>query len=387
MTESRQQPFYLRFSMILLMLILIGFLIRWANDIIIPFALAILLAILLIPVNRYLEKRKVSRVSSIFISIGISFIFLFGLIYFLSTQILAFLDDIPEIKRKLNGLISQIQTGLYQRFGISIREQKTYLENAKGSGSTIIGTTFISLKDTLFILSLLPIYTFLILYYRDMLKKFIVDLFKQEHKPRVEDVLRESKGVIQSYMVGLLMEMGIVAIINFTGFSIIGIDYAIFLAVFAAVLNLIPYIGMLIASIFCTLIALTTSENSSDAVWTLVVLWVVQFFDNNIIMPKVVGSKVKINALITILGVLLGGALAGIPGMFLSIPGIAILKVIFERVEELKPWGMLLSDDITPNSPGRIYTRVAQLRRKPPLKPPVVPPVEVIVPPPTPTSE
>ena len=380
MIQTEQQPFYFRISMIFLMLILGGFIIKWANDIIIPFALAILLAILLVPINRYLEKKKVSRVYSIFISISVSFILLFGLIYFLSTQILAFLDDIPEIKRRLNSLIYQLQTWLHQRFGISIGEQKSYFDNAKGSGSAILGSTFISLKDTLFILSLLPIYTFLILYYRDMLKRFIVDLFKPVYKPRVEEVLRESKGVIQSYMVGLLIEMGIVALINFIGFKIIGIDYAIFLAVFAAVLNLIPYIGMLIASIFCTLITLTSSPNSSDAIWTLIVLWVVQFFDNNIIMPKVVGSKVKINALITILGVLLGGTLAGIPGMFLSIPGIAILKVIFERVDGLKPWGMLLSDDITPNRPGRIYTRVAQLRRKPPLKPPVVPPTTVAPP-------
>jgi predicted PurR-regulated permease PerM len=125
---------------------------------------------------------------------------------------------------------------------------------------------------------------------------------------------------------------------------------------------------MLIASVFCMLITLTTSPNPMDAIWTLTVLWIVQFFDNNIIMPKVVGSKVKINSLITILGVFLGAILCGVPGMFLSIPGIAILKVIFERVEELKPWGMLLSDDITSNKPGRIYERVARLGRKPPLK-------------------
>ena len=72
-----------------------------------------------------------------------------------------------------------------------------------------------------------------------------------------------------------------------------------------------------------------------------------QFFDNNLIMPKVVSSKVKINALITILGVLAGGLMAGVSGMFLSIPTIAILKIIFDRVEDLKPWGLLLGDEIT----------------------------------------
>ena len=196
----------------------------------------------------------------------------------------------------------------------------------------------------------------------------MISIFKDGNREVVEEVLRESRGVVQNYMVGLLIEMGIVAVINFIGFAIIGIEYAVFLAVFAAILNLIPYIGMLIASIFCCIVTLTTSDNNTDAIWTLVALWIVQFFDNNIIMPRVVGSKVKINAMITILGVLIGGALCGIPGMFLSIPGIAILKVIFERVDDLKPWGMLLSDDITSNQPGRIYSRVTRLRKKPPLK-------------------
>ena len=366
--ELSTPPFYFRVCLILLMLFLIGYTLYYGSDIIIPFAFATLLAILLVPFNNLLERKKLSRPSAIFISLAVSFLFIFGLIYFLSIQILAFLDDIPVIRERMNELIHSLQRWLHQRFGLSMREQTAYINTAKDSGTGMLGDTFLSLTDIFLGLTLLPIYAFLILYYRDMLKKFILAVFKEKNRDRVEDVLRESKGVVQNYMVGLLIEMGIVALINFLGFAIIGIEYAIFLAVFAALLNLIPYIGMLIASIFCCIVTLTTSDNTSDAMWTVVVLWIVQFFDNNIIMPRVVGSKVKINAMITILGVLIGGALCGIPGMFLSIPGIAILKVIFERVDDLKPWGMLLSDDITSNQPGRIYSRVTRLRRKPPLK-------------------
>ena len=148
-------------------------------------------------------------------------------------------------------------------------------------------------------------------------------------------------------MMGLLVEMAIVAIINSLGFILFGIKYAIFLGLLAALLNLIPYIGMLIASVFCALVTLSNSNKLSDVIAVLVILTVVQFFDNNLIMPKVVSSKVKINALITILGVLAGGLMAGVSGMFLSIPTIAILKIIFDRVEGLKPWGLLLGDEIT----------------------------------------
>lgn len=362
------RPFYFRFSLILLMLLLVAVALYYGSDIIVPFAFSALLAILLIPLNNYLERKKVSRPTAIVVSLGISFLFIFGIIYFLSIQILAFLDDIPIIKERINELIYSLQRWLHQRFGLSMRAQTNYINTAKVSGSGILGDTFLSITDILLGLILLPIYTFLILYYRDMLKKFMIAIFKDGNRDTVEDVLRESRGVVQNYMVGLLIEMGIVAVINFIGFAIIGIEYAVFLAVFAAILNLIPYIGMLIASIFCCIVTLTTSDNNIDAIWTLVVLWIVQFFDNNIIMPKVVGSKVKINAMITILGVLIGGALCGIPGMFLSIPGIAILKVIFERVDNLKPWGMLLGDDITSNQPGKIYTRVTRIRKKTPSK-------------------
>jgi len=361
----KEQPFYFRTSMILFMLVLIGFILFIGADIIVPFAFAVLLSILLIPITSILERRGLGRINSITISILLAVIFIGGIIYFLSSQVLSFMDDVPEMRKRISQLILMLQKQLQAKFGISVREQTTYINSATASGPGIVGNTMLSLKDTLFVLTLLPIYSFLILYYRSMIKKFLLDVFKHHNKDRVEEVLAESRGVIQNYMLGLLIEMVIVAIINFIGFQIVGIDYAIFLAVFAAVLNLIPYIGMLIASIFCALVTLSTAANPFDAIWALVVLWVVQFIDNNFLMPKIVGSKVKINALITILAVLIGGALCGVPGTFLSIPGIAILKVIFERVDELKPWGMLLSDNITSNKPGRIYSRITSIRRKP----------------------
>jgi predicted PurR-regulated permease PerM len=128
---------------------------------------------------------------------------------------------------------------------------------------------------------------------------------------------------------------------------LIGIEYAIFLAVLAAILNLVPYIGMLIATLFCMLVTLTSTRQFGHVLWVGVVLTVVQFIDNNFLMPRIVGNKVKINSLITIIGVIIGGALSGISGMFLAIPFIAILKTIFDRVEGLQPWGMLLGDDTT----------------------------------------
>jgi predicted PurR-regulated permease PerM len=143
------------------------------------------------------------------------------------------------------------------------------------------------------------------------------------------------------------------------GFLVFGIKYPIFLALVAALLNIVPYIGMLIANIFCILVTLISSENIQDIFIVAGVLAGVQLIDNNILLPLVVGNKIRINALALIIGVLVGGALAGIPGMFLAIPGIALMKVVFERVKNLRPWATLLGDENTENEHKKEMIRKA----------------------------
>jgi predicted PurR-regulated permease PerM len=380
MVINKSNPFYIRLTLILLMLALIGLIIFIGQDIIVPLAFAILLAVLLLPLNNYLERKGVSRVFAIIFSLTLFIIASSGIIYFLSSQIAGFMNDIPAIKKHLAEHEKTLQHWMTQQFNITKTEQSSIIDNAtekiKDSGSGILGNTFLSVTQGLLLIVLLPVYSFLILYYRSMIKRFLIALFKSEHEPKVIEVLQESKLIVQGYMTGLIIEMGIVASINAIGFIIVGIQYAVFLGVLSAILNMIPYIGMLIASVFCMLITLTTSANISDVIWVVVILTVVQFIDNNIIMPKVVSSKVKINALITILGVLIGGALAGVAGMFLSIPAIAILKVISDRVEGLKPWGILLGDDITGSKKNKIYLKLESIGHKfktpSPVKPPTL---------------
>lgn len=346
---TTQQPFYFRFTMVLLMLALIALFIYFGNDLVVPFALSMLIAILLLPLCDFLQRKGLPRVVSILLALLAAAVFAGGILYFLSAQIASFLNDFEQIKKGTNTHLNTLQNWIRQRFGISFREQEDMVNNIlaslKDSGQGFIGNTFTSLTNVVVILTLLPIYTFLLLYYRRLIRQFLVEVFSNTPKNHVATILSESKVVVQSYMAGLIIELIIVAVINAVGFLVLGIKYAIFLAVFAAVLNILPYIGMLIASIFCMLITLTTSTDISDPLWVLVVLLVVQFIDNNIIMPKIVGGRVKLNALFSIVGVVIGGMLCGIPGMFLSIPAIAILKIIFDRIESLKPWGKLLGDE------------------------------------------
>ena len=174
--------------------------------------------------------------------------------------------------------------------------------------------------------------------------EFISKLFPKGHHAVVVEVLTETKGLIQSYLIGLLIEGVLVAILNSVALLILGIPYAILIGVIGALLNVIPYIGGVIAVALPMLLALTTKEPVS-ALYVLIAYLIVQFIDNNLFVPKIVASKVKINALISIIVVLVGNALWGVPGMFLSIPLTAIIKVIFDRVGPLQPFGFLLGDN------------------------------------------
>lgn len=368
MNNFNEIPFFIRLALKLLMLSLIACIIFLGQNIIVPFAFALLLAILLLPVNVFLERKGIPRAIAIIISLIISIIVISGIIYFLATQIVRFMSDIPAIQNRLNEHLQTLQEWINRNLPFTTKEQTQIINNAtdkiKDSGTGFIGQTFLSVTQTITYILLIPVYSFLLLYYRDMIRKFLADIFNKEHEEKVADILKESRIIVQSYMLGLIIEMSIVASLNAIGFVVIGVQYAILLGLMAAILNMIPYIGGLIATIICMIITLTSSQYITDIIWVAIVLMIVQFIDNNILMPKIVSSKVKINALISILGVITGGALAGISGMFLSIPGIAILKVIFDRVEELKPWGMLLGDEITGTRKSEIYKRLEKMRHR-----------------------
>jgi predicted PurR-regulated permease PerM len=260
-----------------------------------------------------------------------------------------FLDDSDMIKKKIAEQVLNIKQWISRNFHVGIRRQNEYIQDTAKeittSGPQLVGKTFLSLTEIGSYLIFIPIYTFLLLYYKELIRKFLIGLFEKDaSEDRIISILHGCQAVAQYYVTGLLIDMTIVFILNSIGFIILGIKYAIFLALISALLNLVPYVGMLVANLFCMLITLITSSDPVNVIWVAVVLAVVQLIDNNFLMPFIVGSKVKINALTTIIGVLVGGALCGIPGMFLAIPGVAVLKVISDHVDSLKPWSIMMGD-------------------------------------------
>jgi predicted PurR-regulated permease PerM len=209
---------------------------------------------------------------------------------------------------------------------------------------------------------LLPVYIFLILYYKPLLLDFIAKLFHAERHVTVNEVLAETKSLVQKYLQGLMIEVVIIATLNTIGLLIIGVPYAFLLAVVGALLNMIPYLGNIISMGLAVLMTLVTGS-TSDVIWVVVLYTAVQFIDNNLIVPRIVASRVKLNALVSIVAVLVGGALWGVPGMFLAIPLTAIAKVIMDRVDGLKPWGFLLGDTM-PETGSSVFTFNIIKRRK-----------------------
>ncbi len=365
MLVNNQSPFYVKLGFKVLVIFFICFFIYTAQNILIPFAFAVLLAVLLLPVTRFLEKKKLSKVISISIAIILALTVIAGVIYFLSSQIASFMRDIPSIKEHITDHFIKMQNWIKEKFNISFREQNEYLnsqaEKLKDSGTGYIRHTFLSITEAVMLLILMPIYTFLLLYYRHLIRRFLFAAFKPEYGDGVENVLVQSQIMVRSYMLGLLIEMGIVATANSIGLLLLGIKYAVFFGVLAAVLNLIPYIGMFAATLFTVLTTLSTTDNTSDLVWIVVIFYSIHIVDVNFLMPRIVASRLRINALISILGVVIGGALTGLSGLFLSIPAIAFFKILCDEIEELKPWAILLGDDISYTKRPKLYSRIKKI--------------------------
>ena len=263
-----------------------------------------------------------------------------------------FSESWPQLKEKFNTTSIEVVHWISDKFNIRVSRINAWTKETQTEAISdfAIGDTLADVGGVLVTFALLPVYLFMILYYKPLLIEFIRRLFRDEHQATVTSVLTSSKSIIQTYLIGLFFELIIVAILNSAGLLLLGIEYAIILGVIGAVLNLIPYLGGIIAIALPMVIAFVTKDSLTYPILVFFVYLFIQFVDNNFIVPKIVAARVRINALISIVAVLIGGALWGISGMFLSIPITAILKVMFDHIESLKPWGFLLGDIVPTTS-------------------------------------
>lgn len=351
MKENYTLPFYIRLTITLLALICLTYIFYVGQNIIIPVMIVFLFAILLRPVVLFFTDRlRCPHVLAVMFTVLLLVLCFVGLFAFISIQVTDIASDFDKIERNFIVHLHNLENLVKEKLNLSVSEQREYIDGAAEDslekGKEMIGTTLLSFTDTLLNITLVPIYTFLILLYRTHFMMFLAKLFTAEHHEKLKDILMHIKVAVKSYIVGLLIEMVAVSVMTTVGFMIIGVEYAILLGIITGLLNLIPYVGILFAGILSIVVSLTGSPDLSIIIGVVVVNIIVQLIDNNILVPMIVSSKVQVNAMVSIVGIIIGGALAGVAGMFLAIPIIAILKVIFDRIDHLSPWGYLMGDDL-----------------------------------------
>jgi predicted PurR-regulated permease PerM len=352
MDNSFKIPFYGKTALIFISTVALGLILYVGQHIIIPILYATMVAILLNPLVNFLTTKKLNKLFSISIAVTVAILVLLCFAYVVSAQLTLFSETYPQLKEKFAATSALFLRWVSREFNIHQSTINVYIKDTQNDaiGNLDIGGTLTEVVRMLVIGTLLPVYLFMILYYKPLLLEFIRKLFRSEHHIAVAEILANSKKIIQSYLVGLFFEFVIVALLNSAGLLLIGIEYAIIIGITGAILNVIPYLGGIAAIALPMLIAFITKDSLVYPLLVFIVYIVIQFIDNHYIIPKIVASRVQLNALISVIAVLIGSAFWGIPGMFLSIPLTAIMKVIFDHIDPLKPWGFLLGNIVPTTS-------------------------------------
>ncbi|MBB6610124.1 AI-2E family transporter [Pontibacter sp. Tf4] len=348
-------PAYFKYTVILLGIILLIWLLQLFKSVLVPLAFAMLFAMLLLPLVHDLEKKtRMPRPLAILLSIVLIVIILALVVWFLSVQLLNLTSELETIGNNIGDLIDKVQLFLYNKFGIAPSNRSELVRNAIGSfqdiATTFLGNTISMTTGAISMLVVVPIFVFCLLYYRDHLQQFMFQFVAKDRRSSIIQTVTNIQQVVQSYISGLMIVIVIVALLNSAGLLLLGVKYAIFFGIFASILTIIPYIGILIGATLPALFTLATTGHLIDAVFVVLVFMFVQFLEGNFITPYVVGSKVSLNPFAAIVALLVGGEIWGAAGMILSIPIIAMLKVMFDVYEPLKPIGFLLADidDVAP---------------------------------------
>ena len=355
-------PFYTRLAMVLISLISLFYIAILGKSILAPLVFALLFAMLLLPLAGFLERRlRFPRSLASLFSVLLLIVSIVALFYLVGSQISNLADDWPLFKQQVMTSLTDLQHWISMKFHIRLKQQQTYIDSAAShilsTGSEMIGDTLLSVSSLVLFMVFIMIDTFFLLYYRRLIVKFLVAVFKEENAEVVYDIIAQIQTRIRQYILGLVLEMVIVAAATCLALWILGVKYAILLGLLTGLFNVIPYIGIFTALLLSTLVTFATA-GATKILLVVATVFGIHLVDSNVLLPIIVGSKVRINALITILGVIIGEAVWGIPGTFLAIPIIAILKIVFDRIESLKPWGMLLGDEKDEKQPEPLKVQI-----------------------------
>lgn len=338
----------LKVNQVLLFWILLTVVLYYGRVILIPATFAAILAMLMSPVCSWFDKKGFHRVASTIICILILLIVFVFVTVVLIAQVTSFQNDFPLIEQKANSIISSIHNYIESEYHVPVEHQKTILQKQVKSITQSSSSYFMSFitgaTGLLANLAITLVITFLLLYDKEKYHRFFLRVFTGNDEAEKKVILEKITLVAQNYLVGRALSMLVLFVLYLVALLAIGIKNALLLAAIAAIVNIIPYVGPLMAGVFPVLVALVTKDTFQPAIWVAITFTVIQAIDNYFVTPFVMGGEVSLSALSTILIIICGGFLWGIAGMILFIPMLSIAKIIFDQVEGLKPYGYLVGD-------------------------------------------
>ncbi|MFN3405652.1 MAG: AI-2E family transporter [Cytophagaceae bacterium] len=333
----------------------------------IPLLFGIILSMLVLPVCNFMEKLRFSRGVAILMSILIIILFVSTIIFLLSTQVAELAEDLPFIQEKFLEKYHNFQIWIQEKTNISIASQAAWIQEnyttLLSHADDFIAKAVLELSTGLGNLLLVVIYMFFFLLFRERIRNFFLKAAPEENHNQVKQIIAKTQHLAIRYLSGLLVEVIIFGTLASIGFLILGIKQPFFWGYTAGILNLIPYLGALIGSILPLLIAFIYKDSLLYPLGVLAVIFIVQFIDNNVVVPRFVAGYIRINALATVVVIIAGGAIWGIAGMVLFLPLLGIAKIVMDTIPSLQPFGYLIGEDDL-ESTGGFGTKIKDWIRK-----------------------
>ncbi len=366
--QQIQLPFIVRLTFTLLSIIMLGHLAIVSKTLLSPLLFSLLFAFLMLPLANFIEQKFLFRRSlATLLTVMIMITLLYGVGYFFAMQLSELWSDWPLLEKQVTNSFHEIQYWISNTFHVNVSAQQTYLadtaEKALATSAVFVGTTLITLSSSLLFVAFTLLFTFFLLNYRRLLYRFLNTVFAEQYTLKVSQTVSEIQQMIKKYITGLFLQMLIVSTLMTLTLSLLGVKYAILLGIVAGIFNIIPYLGISMALIISVLITFATA-GATKAFFVLLAYAGIHAIDGNIIMPLIIGSKVKINALMAFIGIVVGEMLWGISGMFLCMPYLAIMKIIFQKVNGLHAWSILLDEEQKRERSRRKYFSFAKWQKK-----------------------
>lgn len=336
----KNYPIAIRYLVYIALISAIVAILSITKQLLVPLAFSIFLAYLLYPLASRLENIGIPRILTNFVVIFLSIGVVVGVLFAIVKLFEGVTNDLPQLSKQFGQNIDMLQNNIDSIFGLSVDQQNEIIRTAGLTGDHF--TTVIEAGKNLFLtLALIPVYTFLLLFYRDKFRDFFSMVVSGKNEETMKSIITKTTEVVPKYLKGLIVVCLILIGVNTLGFYLVGVKYYLLFGLVAAIFNLIPYLGTILGYSIVAFFVLGV-QSPSVATAVVVQFFIVQFFENNILTPNITGSYVRINPLVIIFSLIAGGLVWNLPGMFLVIPTLGILKIVFESVEEWKPYAFLL---------------------------------------------